>query len=242
MKKHIFVLIIILIITALSLTIIIKSVNGNNNSNLVLAEEEQMNNENNQENVIEVAETKENNNILDDENDDQVQIKTEITEKVDQSQIIETQKEEKKEGQQEITKQETTQISDNKSKTENKVQVKSEVKKDTTKQENTAKNIKKEQTPVISQSNSNYTEKEVKVAPKTECIGNNHKMSAGNTGKWFETKTQADSYYNAEINKWGKKWENGEIDKAEYLKKCPSGYEVWTCPQCQKWTINFYYR
>ena len=103
-------------------------------------------------------------------------------------------------------------------------------------------NIKKEQTPVTSQSNSNYTEKEVKVAPKTECVGNNHKISAGNTGKWFETKAQADSYYNTEIEKWGKKWESGEIDKTKYLKECPSGYEVWTCPQCQKWTINFYYR
>lgn len=67
-------------------------------------------------------------------------------------------------------------------------------------------------------------------------------MKSGNTGKWFETKAQSDSYYNAEIKRWGSKWENGEIEKAEYLKKCPSGYEVWTCPQCGKWTVNFYYR
>ncbi len=99
-----------------------------------------------------------------------------------------------------------------------------------------------EQPKSISQNNNNYTEKEVKVAPKTECIGNNHKMGAGNTGKWFETKAQADSYYNTEIDKWGKKWESGEIKKPEYLEKCPFGYEVWTCPQCGKWTINFYYR
>lgn len=90
--------------------------------------------------------------------------------------------------------------------------------------------------------NYGYTEKEVQVAIKTECVGNNHKISAGNTGKWFDTKAEADSFYNAEIEKWGKKWENDEIDKTEYLQKCPSGYEMWTCPQCQKWTINFYYR
>ena len=181
-----------------------------------------------------------------------------------QTENVEMQKqEEKKEEQQEIAKQETTQISDNKSKTqstESRTQAKNEVKNDTKKQASTPKNkthniqtttskekkqtenIKKEQTPVTSQSNSNYTEKEVKVAPKTECVGNNHKISAGNTGKWFETKAQADSYYNTEIEKWGKKWESGEIDKTKYLKECPSGYEVWTCPQCQKWTINFYYR
>ena len=90
--------------------------------------------------------------------------------------------------------------------------------------------------------NDSYTEEEVQIAPKTECIGNNHKMESGNTGKWFETKEQADNYFNAEIEKWAKQWENGEKTKEEYLKGCPFGYEVWTCPQCQKWTINFYYR
>ena len=90
--------------------------------------------------------------------------------------------------------------------------------------------------------NNTYTETEVQVVEKTECVGNKHKMESGNTGKWFETKEQADNYYNAEIEKWGKQWENGEKTKEEYLKGCPFGYEVWTCPQCQKWTINFYYR
>ena len=67
-------------------------------------------------------------------------------------------------------------------------------------------------------------------------------MESGNTGKWFETKEQADNYFNAEIEKWAKQWENGEKTKEEYLKGCPFGYEVWTCPQCQKLKINFYYR
>lgn len=87
-----------------------------------------------------------------------------------------------------------------------------------------------------------YTEFEVKVAEKKECDGNNHKIGAGNTGLWFETQAKADNYYNSQIEKLGKSWEKGEITKEEYLKKCPSGYEVWTCPQCKKWTINFYYR
>lgn len=90
--------------------------------------------------------------------------------------------------------------------------------------------------------NNTYTETEVQVVEKTECVENKHKIESGNTGKWFETKEQADNYYNAEIEKWGKQWENGEKTKEEYLKGCPFGYEVWTCPQCQKWTINFYYR
>lgn len=88
----------------------------------------------------------------------------------------------------------------------------------------------------------NYAEIEVKVAEKKECDGSNHKIGAGNTGLWFETKAQADNYYDSQLEKWGKLWENDEITKEEYLKKCPSGYETWTCPQCKKWTINFYYR
>ena len=89
---------------------------------------------------------------------------------------------------------------------------------------------------------NDYIEVKVDIAEKKECQGNNHKMGAGNTELWFETKAQADNYYNSQIEKWGKLWENDEITKDEYLKKCPSGYEVWTCPQCKKWTINFYYR
>lgn len=95
-------------------------------------------------------------------------------------------------------------------------------------------------TPVKNNDNS-YKEQEVQIAPKTECVGNNHKIGAGNTGKWFETQEQAAAYFKTEIAKWGKQWENFEITDEEYHKNCPYGYEVWTCPQCQKWTVNFYY-
>ena len=84
--------------------------------------------------------------------------------------------------------------------------------------------------------------KESIVQGKPKCSDTKHGIVAGNSNKWFDSYEEADSFYNAEIEKWGKQWENGEIDKDEYLKKCPSGYEVWTCPLCQKWTLNFYYR
>lgn len=136
-------------------------------------------------------------------------------------------------------KEETTQTQTSKPKVEQPKE--QEQSKPTVITEKTNENNKESQTQTVNKDNS-YTESPVELAPKKECIGNNHKISAGNTGKWFETQAQADSFYNAEIEKWGKKWESGEIEKDEYLKKCPSGYEVWTCPQCQKWTINFYYR
>lgn len=110
------------------------------------------------------------------------------------------------------------------------------------KEKEKSSNKSKENQKENNQKDSNYTETEVKIAPKTECVGNKHKIDSGNTNKWFDTQEEAESFYDSEIEKWGKQWENGEIEKDVYLKNCPYGYEVWTCPQCQKWTLNFYYR
>ena len=75
---------------------------------------------------------------------------------------------------------------------------------------------------------------------------NNHGMSVGNTDKWFSNKDEAIAYYKSEIKYWGDWWENTSVDDTEadatYKKNCPSGYEVWSCMYCGKWTINFYYR
>lgn len=86
----------------------------------------------------------------------------------------------------------------------------------------------------------NYTEIEVSVAEKKECDENTHGMSAGNTGLWFETKDKAIATYKAEIKVWGDKWTNDEISDDEYYENCPYGYEVWSCPYCGKWTLNYY--
>jgi len=87
-----------------------------------------------------------------------------------------------------------------------------------------------------------YTEVVVNVAERRECTGNNHSTNAGNSGLWFNSYAEADSYYDTIIADWGTKWETGKITKEEYLEKCPSGFEVWTCPVCSKYTLNFYYR
>ena len=126
--------------------------------------------------------------------------------------------------------------SENKAKTEKKETVTK-----TTTTEKSSNEVKEKQEKNKQQEN-NYTETKVELAPKKECVGNKHLIDSGNTGKWFNTKEEADSFYNSEIEKWGEQWENGEIDKDEYLEKCPAGFEVWTCPICQKWTLNFYYR
>ena len=126
--------------------------------------------------------------------------------------------------------------SENKAKTEKKETVTK-----TTTTEKSSNEVKEKQEK-NKQEENNYTETKVELETKKECVGNKHLIDSGNTGKWFNTKEEADSFYNSEIEKWGKQWENGEIETEEYLKNCPSGYEIWTCPQCQKWTLNFYYR
>ena len=32
------------------------------------------------------------------------------------------------------------------------------------------------------------------------------------------------------------------LEDDEYYKNCPTGYEIWSCMYCSKWTINLYYR
>ena len=71
---------------------------------------------------------------------------------------------------------------------------------------------------------------------------NNHSMSCGNIGKWFNTKEEIGEYRNNISNKYCQQYENGEITWEEYMKKSPYGYECWSCGYCGKWTGNFKYR
>lgn len=130
------------------------------------------------------------------------------------------------------------------SKTTNKVETKkAETKGEVVKETSTAK----EETPTkvdIPSTTTVEPKQETKVEEKpTRCTNNsNHGMNVGNSGKWFNSKQEAVNYYDSIIKTWGDKWENFEIDSETYDKNCPYGYEVWTCPFCGKWTINFYYR
>ena len=71
---------------------------------------------------------------------------------------------------------------------------------------------------------------------------NNHSVSCGNMGKWFNTKDEIEEYRNNISNKYCQQYENGEITWEEYMKKSPYGYECWSCGYCGKWTGNLKYR
>lgn len=106
-------------------------------------------------------------------------------------------------------------------------------------QKNKQEEKQKDEKNQIEQSQDNSTKKQETVIPK--CTETNHLMETGNTGKWFDTKQQAVAFYEKEIKEWEEKWLKDEIDDDTYYKNCPDGYEYWSCPLCQKWTLNLYY-
>lgn len=71
---------------------------------------------------------------------------------------------------------------------------------------------------------------------------NNHGIGIGNCNKWYVNKSDGIAEYNSQLYYWDQQLNNGEITWEEYGKKCPSGYECWTCMFCGKWTFNYYYR
>ena len=77
---------------------------------------------------------------------------------------------------------------------------------------------------------------------QTHCTNNNnHGMSCGNIGKWFNNKREIEQYLKEIDNNYAQKYENGEITYQEYVTKVPYGYECWSCGYCGKWTGNFKY-
>lgn len=69
----------------------------------------------------------------------------------------------------------------------------------------------------------------------------NHSQACGNMGKWFDSKSDVKAYVDTEMKYWADLEESGKITREEYYKKCPSGYECWSCAYCGKWTGNFKY-
>ena len=222
MKKSIFFLIIVLIVIVLSFTIVINSVNGKNKSDLNLAKEQPMKIENDQVNVIEEPENK----VIEDNTEvEDVQTNTEITEVIDQPQIQEMQEEK---------------VISLTPKIEKKTQVVQTTKVESKPQE-IVQEIKEEPKVIEVPKQETPKQEEPKIVEVPKCSGNNHGVGTGNSGKWFNSESDAIKYYKSIIKTWSDKWEKFEIDDETYNKNCPYGYEDWSCPYCGRWTINFYY-
>ncbi len=85
--------------------------------------------------------------------------------------------------------------------------------------------------------------KSITTKQATHCTNNNnHSMSCGNIGKWFNSRSDIETYWKNQCNALAEKWDKGEISDSEYYSKSPYGYECWSCSYCGKWTGNFKYR
>ena len=71
---------------------------------------------------------------------------------------------------------------------------------------------------------------------------NNHSIKCGNIGRWFNSRSDIETYWKNQCNALAEKWDEGEISDSEYYSKSPYGYECWSCSYCGKWTGNFKYR
>ena len=96
--------------------------------------------------------------------------------------------------------------------------------------------VKSIKTPKDTKSNKDNIQKE------THCTNNNnHSISCGNMGRWFNSKDEVDAYWDKVDISYFEQYQNGIITFEEYHKKSPYGYECWSCSYCGKWTGNFKY-
>ena len=80
------------------------------------------------------------------------------------------------------------------------------------------------------------------IQKETHCTNNNnHSISCGNMGKWFNNKDEVRAYWDEVDIGYFQQYQNGTITFEEYHKKSPYGYECWSCSYCGKWTGNFKY-
>ena len=80
------------------------------------------------------------------------------------------------------------------------------------------------------------------IQKETHCTNNNnHSIKCGNMGRWFNSRSDIETYWKNQCNALAEKWDKGEISDSEYYSKSPYGYECWSCSYCGKWTGNFKY-
>ena len=94
-------------------------------------------------------------------------------------------------------------------------------------------------TTIIASAKANPSPQKKKVKPKKK-KKHIHYMLKGNMGKWFKSKKELRKYVGKVMQEYNRQYEDGEITWDKYVKRCPCGYEAWSC-SCGKWTGNFKY-
>lgn len=229
-RKKVIILTITLIIALVIITLIInQAINAQSKSN-VDVESEIVNEISNSNEIQETSE-----NIIENTNIIQEDIIEDTQEELELSKES-TIQEENIEEQKNITKN-----------TQEKVMAdfkQSEVKKETQTSENIATISKENQiqdTPKQALEETK-TETNVQESYTPRCTDSKHGVGVGNSNKWFNSYNEAVSYYDNLIDSYSDQVHSGEITSEEYYQLCPYGYETWSCPYCEKWTLNYYKR
>ena len=90
---------------------------------------------------------------------------------------------------------------------------------------------------------SNKTTTKPSTSQTTHCTNkDSHSIDCGDMGKWFNSRSEVQSYVDSVTSKYYNQYNNGEITWEDYISKAPSGYECWSCSHCGKYTGNFKYR
>ena len=90
---------------------------------------------------------------------------------------------------------------------------------------------------------SSWSKKKCIIVENSHCTNNNnHSIKCGNIGRWFNSRSDIETYWKNQCNALAEKWDKGEISDSEYYSKSPYGYECWSCSYCGKWTGSFKYR
>ena len=112
----------------------------------------------------------------------------------------------------------------------------------TQKQTTTKPSTTKPSTTKAATTKKETTTKKPTTTKAATCTNNgNHSQACGNMGRWFNSKSAVKAYVDKEMKYWADLEESGQITREEYYRKCPSGYECWSCGYCGKWTGNFKY-
>lgn len=240
-KKLYFIIIIFVVCSLLAIFLITRNKNSVNKENLIdeniNAEisdiEDNDNNINNiaentmekQSNIIQQEDTKEEtkNDAINEQNDKKIE-----TQKIQNNEKKETNVKNKQETFPTTTKSTKNQNSATSSKPTNNQQISTS--------NNTTNNQQDNKT-----TNNSGSKKDTEEQPE-KCKRGQHFMDVGNCGKWFNSHSECEAYYDKIVKEWNDKFNNGEITYEEYLNKCPTSFEDFSCMYCGKYTMNIYYR
>mgnify|MGYP001860939314 CR=1 FL=1 len=228
-KKLVNLIIITLIIALIITAVIIKNTQANSSENNIAMDDEIVNEiqNTNDEEII----TEESNNITENVILESDKENTQEADIIEQEIIIP--KEEPKQ----------TNVNTQEKKVDNSKKTEQPKTTQTTTQETISKQEPQVQEQKIQEQPKQETKTElIKEPEKPKCSDSKHGVGVGNSNRWFNSYSEAISFYDNLINGYSNQIHNGKITQEEYNKLCPYGYETWSCPYCGKWTLNYYYR